>query len=119
MSGTPGNAVSPADPKQADEADTANPGEMTQMKSDSVEVKPHKPPQTKEERAEKKSWIEIVLVDVEDMPVPGEPYRITLPDATVAEGTLDNKGFARVEGFDPGQCKVTFPKRDQTVWHPK
>ena len=41
--------------------------------------------------------------------MPGERYRIMLPDGTtVAEGALDEKGFARVEGIDAGMCKVTF-----------
>jgi type VI secretion system secreted protein VgrG len=48
--------------------------------------------------------------------VPGEPYSITLPDSTVASGTLDNKGFARIEGIDPGMCQITFPQRDTEAW---
>jgi hypothetical protein len=49
--------------------------------------------------------------------VPGEPYRVTLPDGTtVADGTLDEKGYARVENIDPGTCKVTFPNRDKSAW---
>ena len=52
----------------------------------------------------------------DDEPVPGEVYRVTLPDGKVAEGTLDEKGFARVEGIDPGTCKVTFPNLDQEAW---
>jgi type VI secretion system secreted protein VgrG len=65
-------------------------------------------------------YIEITLVDQENNPIPGEPYQITLPDgSTVASGTLDAKGYARVDGIDPGQCKVTFPNRDKSVWKPK
>jgi len=53
-------------------------------------------------------------------PVPGEAYRITLPDGqTVAEGTLDEKDFARVDGIDPGTCKVTFLKLEKQGWKPK
>jgi len=49
--------------------------------------------------------------------VPGEKYRITLADGeTVAEGTLDEKGFARVDGIETGTCKVTFPEKDQEAW---
>ena len=66
---------------------------------------------------EKKSWIEIELVDEEDNPIPGERYKVTLPDGTtVAEGTLDENGFARVEGIDPGTCKITFPTLDKEAW---
>ena len=73
-----------------------------------------------EESKQKKSWIEIELVDEKNKPVPGEKYRITLPDGTVvAEGTLDTKGFARVDSIDPGTCKVTFPNLDKDAWKPK
>lgn len=128
-SGNAPSAVSPAAPKDAVEADKANPGEVTKAKGAESQsgaggggggagaAKPHKP--TEEDKKTKKSWIEIVLVDMENRPVPGEPYRITLPDSSVAEGTLDEKGFARVEAFDAGNCKITFPNRDQSVWSPK
>jgi len=129
-SGKAGTRVSPAEPKQALEADTADPGEMAKLKAEQVEskqgkygstpVKPHKAPQTKEEKEEKKSWIEIELVDEEDHPVPGERYLVTLPDGeTVAEGTLDEKGRARVDGIEPGTCKITFPELDASAWEPK
>jgi hypothetical protein len=124
-SGNAGSAVKPADPAAALEAD---PGEVEKIKAEQLQtqsgkygstpVTPHKPPQTKEEKKKKKSWIEIKLVDLEGLPVPGEKYKITLPDDSVAEGTLNEKGFARVEGFDPGSCKVTFPTRDKTTWNP-
>jgi type VI secretion system secreted protein VgrG len=49
--------------------------------------------------------------------VPGEPYQVTLADGTtVASGTLDDKGFARIDHIDPGQCKVTFPNLDKEAW---
>lgn len=70
-----------------------------------------------EQQAEKKlSWIEIELVGEDNKPIPGESYRITLPDGSVAEGTLDHQGFARVEGFEKGDCKITFPNLDQAAW---
>ena len=126
-SGKAGTAVAPADPKTAEEADKANPGEVEKVKAEQLKtktgkygsepVKPYKPPQTKEEKEKKKSWIEIEMVDEEKNPVPGEKYKITLPDGgTVAEGTLDDKGFARVEGIEPGTCKITFPNLDSEAW---
>ena len=52
--------------------------------------------------------------------MPGEEYQIILPDgSTVASGTLDAKGKARVEGIDSGTCKVTFPNQDKSAWEPK
>lgn len=125
-SGKAGSAVTPAEPEAPEEADVADPGSVAEIKAEqrktqsgkygSTPVKPHKPPQTEEEKEEKKSWIEIEMVDEEDNPVPGEKYRITLADNSVAEGTLDEKGFARVEGIESGNCKVTFPNLDKEAW---
>jgi hypothetical protein len=120
-SGKAGTAVTPADPDPALEADKANPGEVDKIKAEQLQTKtgkygsqkvnPYKPDE------KKKSWIEIEMVDEDKKPVPGESYRITLPDGeTVAEGTLDDKGFARVEGIDPGTCKITFPELDKDAW---
>jgi type VI secretion system secreted protein VgrG len=66
-----------------------------------------------EENKEKKHWIEIVLVDEAGKPVPGEAYRITVPDGSVKEGSLDENGFARVDHIDPGTCQVMFPNLDK------
>ncbi|HAV64562.1 MAG TPA: hypothetical protein DCY13_19615 [Verrucomicrobiales bacterium] len=129
-SGKTVTAVMPAEPDKADEADKADPGEVAKLKSEQRElkkgkygaekVKPLKPPQTEDEKKEKSSWIEIELLDEDNEPVAGEAYRVKLPDGeTVAEGTLDEKGRARVEGFEPGQCEVTFPNLDKSVWEAK
>jgi len=126
-SGKAGSPVSPADPSEAFDADEADPGVVEKIKAEqrktqtgkygSVEIKPHKPPETPEEIEEKKSWIEIELLDEKNKPVLGEKYKITLPDGkTVAEGTLDEKGCARVDGIEPGSCKVTFPELDENAW---
>ncbi|MDX2150495.1 MAG: type VI secretion system tip protein TssI/VgrG [Bryobacteraceae bacterium] len=62
-------------------------------------------------------FIEIKLVDEDGNPVPGEAYKITLPDGTtVADGTLDEQGYAKVSNIDPGTCKVSFPNLDQDAW---
>ena len=122
-SGNAGSPVSPAAPDAAEDADIADPGKMAEIKAEQLEkkegkygseqVKPHNP---NEEEIEEKSWIEIEMVDEEDEPVPGEKYKITLPDDSVAQGSLDNNGFARVDGIDPGTCKITFPELDKDAW---
>jgi type VI secretion system secreted protein VgrG len=128
-SGNAGSAVPPAAPTAAFDADDANPGVVEQIKATqlqtktgkygSVQVKPYKPPQTQEEKEKKPHWIEIKLLDEDQNPVPGEQYRITLPDGeTVAEGTLDDKGSARVDGIDPGTCQVSFPNLDKDGVNP-
>jgi hypothetical protein len=125
-SGKAGSPVDPAAAEEAKEADNATSGQTLKTKaselkiksanSTSAKTKPFKPPASAEEKKQKPSWIEIKLVDNDDKPVPGERYRIELPDHSVVEGTLDEKGSARVEGFEPGSCKVTFPDLDKETW---
>lgn len=63
--------------------------------------------------------VEIDLVDADGNPVPGEPYRITLPDGTVKTGKLDDQGKARITGIvQGGSCQVCFYKRDAATWAP-
>ncbi|MGH3148463.1 MAG: hypothetical protein ACRDTR_22000 [Rubrobacter sp.] len=63
-----------------------------------------------------KTWVEIELVDEEGNRVPRQLYRLALPDGSVEEGFLDDAGRARVEGIDPGTCKVSFPEIDAAEW---
>ena len=122
-SGKAGSPVEPVAPEVPEEADVGDPGEVAEIKAEQTKkkegkygaapVKPHKPT---EDEKEEKSWIEIELVDEEKNPVPGEKYKITLPDGKVAQGTLDIEGFARVEGFDPGTCQISFPNLDKDAW---
>ena len=123
-SGKAGKAVSPAKPTEPFEADTADPGEVAQLRSQQMQreegkygsqkVKPHKEEQEEEQEVH---FIDIELLDEADQPVPGEKYKITLPDGSVASGSLDNKGCARVDGIkDAGQCEITFPDLDEQAW---
>ena len=124
--GSPPNPVAPADPTAPEEADKADPGEMTKVKAKQMEQKKgkygavtppaHKPPETEEEKKKKHTFVAIELLDVDGQPIPGEPYKIELPDGSVTQGTLDEKGFAQVDGIDPGNCKVTFPRLDHRAW---
>ena len=65
------------------------------------------------------TWIEIELVGEDFRGIPNELYKITLPDGKVREGKLDSRGRARLEGMDPGKCKVEFPNLDKDAWEPK
>ncbi|MFV8755098.1 hypothetical protein ACNOYE_31510 [Nannocystaceae bacterium ST9] len=59
----------------------------------------------------------IELVDVDDNPVPFEPYRIKLPDGRIQTRTLDKHGRDRITGIrEPGQCMVCFHRRDAAIW---
>ena len=128
LSGSAGALVSPAAPAVAKIADNADPGSpmpsyksqvaaMSESALAAASAATHDP--HSEENKEKKHWIEIELVDEQNKPVPGEKYRITCPDGAIYGGTLDEKGFARVDGLDPGTCKVTFPELDKEAWRPK
>jgi type VI secretion system secreted protein VgrG len=122
-SGKAGSPVDPAAPEAPEEADVADPGQVAKVKAKQIEKKegkygtaafaPHNPT---EEEIEEKSWIEIELVDEEDNPVPGEKYKVTLPNGKVAQGTLDQNGFAHIGGIDPGTCQITFPNLDKDAW---
>jgi type VI secretion system secreted protein VgrG len=137
LSGSAGSLVSPLSPTDPAQADKAVAGQMSPptpagftqasyavssispaKKSAASNAPTHDP--TSEENKVKTHWIEINLVDDQGKPVAGEPYRVTLPDGTtVADGTLDEKGHARIDHVDPGSCKVTFPNSDKDAWEPK
>jgi uncharacterized Zn-binding protein involved in type VI secretion len=68
---------------------------------------------------DKKSWIEIELVDQKGHPVPHERYRVVPPGVKPMEGFLDDQGFARIGGIDPGTCQITFPDLDAASWKPE
>jgi type VI secretion system secreted protein VgrG len=117
---TPGmkrSAVKPAAPEAALEADNADPGKVSQAKVSKAQQQraeiPFKPSSFVHEE---KSRVEIELTDEEGNPVAGEKYKITLPDGSVKTGTLDQNGYARVAGIDPGTCEVTFPNLDKDAW---
>jgi hypothetical protein len=65
------------------------------------------------------TWIAIELTDEEGAPIPGEAYRVELPDGSVREGRLDGSGAARIDDIDPGTCVVTFPRFDEEAWVPR
>ncbi len=125
-SGKGGSAVKPEEADVAADAANAKSGAKSEGgssasgggkgKGGSSKTKPYKPPKTDEEKKQKTAWIEIELVDSNNKPVAGEPCRVVFADNTEWKGTLDHKGFVRLEQIEPGNCEVSFPKRDQKVW---
>ena len=112
------SAVLPIAPLAAALADNGQPGGEDRGKNgDESNKKTHD--DKSDENKDKTGWIEIQLVDEDNKPVPGEPYSVTLPDGSVADGTLDEKGFARIDHIDPGSCQITFPNLDKNAWGPK
>lgn len=68
-------------------------------------------------KAEKhRHWIEIELIGEDDKPVPDKKYKLKLPDGTLKEGNLDEKGWAREETDPSGTCEVSFPELDKDAW---
>ena len=127
-SGKAASAVAPVAPDEAHDADSADPGEVSKAKAEALtrpkskyaptKVKPFKPTSTagNEEPGTEPTWIEIILKDEEGNIVPGEPFEIEMPDGSLYQGTLDQDGFARVDGIEPGTCKVKFPDRCNDAW---
>ena len=129
LAASAGSLVQPLLPAAPTAADDARPGAMVSSVSGSPEPgagtlalrsnSPTHNPNSPENKT-KVHWIEIELLDEDGNPVSGETYSITLPDGTtVADGTLDEKGRARVDNIDPGTCKITFPNLDGEAWQPK
>jgi type VI secretion system secreted protein VgrG len=50
--------------------------------------------------------------------VPGEPFRIRLPDQSVRTGTTDRKGKVRFERITAGQATITYTGFDTKEWQP-
>ncbi len=127
-SGTAGSLVKPTAPKDPIDADDAKPGSTqdasnsgsksgsagSSVKVAAMNVPEHKPGDT----PEKKSWIELQLVyESNGLPVAGMQYEVTLPDGkTIASGSTDEKGLARVDCIDPGTCQISFPTLDKEAW---
>jgi hypothetical protein len=65
------------------------------------------------------TWIEIILEDDEGNRVPDTEYLVTASDDSEHSGVLDEEGFARVDGIQPGACRVSFPLLEDDDWDAK
>ncbi len=66
--------------------------------------------------SDKKTWVEIELIDQDCRPLRGVRVEVTLPDGKVTPGTLSDEGVFRVNNIDIGNSKVTFPDLDAREW---
>jgi type VI secretion system secreted protein VgrG len=92
-------------------------GSSSSISSSSSPPGPRHDPDS-DDNKDKTHWVEIVLVDDAGQPVAGEVYEITLPDGSVASGTTNEKGMARVENVDAGSVDISFPELDKDAWEP-
>jgi phage baseplate assembly protein gpV len=76
---------------------------------------PASTPASTTEEEQHKHYIEIQVNDQNGDPLPGEYFEIITPEGTLASGSTDDKGYARVDGIDPGNATITFPRRDKSV----
>lgn len=61
-------------------------------------------------------WIGVKLVDNAGEPIAFQPFRLKLGDGSILEGTLDEKGYCRVEGVEKGTTQVSFPNINADEW---
>ncbi|MFZ6182417.1 hypothetical protein [Nannocystis pusilla] len=68
-----------------------------------------------EPRVDATHWIEIRLVDEDDVGIPSQRYLIIDPDGRPHRGYTDSLGSARVTRLSPGTCRVSFPDLDGSI----
>lgn len=61
-------------------------------------------------------WIEFELVDQLGDPVPGEPYKVRLPDQSLRTGTTDKDGKVRFECITAGEATICYTGLDTKEW---
>ena len=63
------------------------------------------------------NWILIELIGEDGKSIPGEHFRIELPDKSIREDKLDEHGRFFCYDFEKdGTCKVSFPDIDKDAW---
>jgi len=63
-----------------------------------------------------KTWVEVCLIDASGAPVPNQRYSFELPDGSIMQGNLDEKGKARYDSIVAGTCQVSFPDIHSDEW---
>jgi hypothetical protein len=61
-------------------------------------------------------WIEFELVDQDGNPVPGEPFRVRLPDQSLRTGKTNQEGKVRFECITAGEATVCYTGFDTKDW---
>jgi len=61
-------------------------------------------------------WIEFELVDQDGKPVPGEPFRVRLPDKSLRTGRTDQQGKVRFDCITAGPATICYTGFDTKEW---
>lgn len=69
-------------------------------------------------RAQETTFIEIMLIDEDENPVPNQKYEMACSNGEVFSGRLDRHGVARRDKIPPGSCEVRYPGLDTSPWEP-
>ena len=62
------------------------------------------------------TWIEVLVVDEEDVPIAGIDYEIELSDGRVRRGRTSEHGILRYDDMPPGSCKVKLLGVEAKGW---
>lgn len=69
-----------------------------------------------EEVVEKLDWIEVLVEDEDEQPVPNIAYKLTLPDGSARTGKTNKLGIVRYERIPSGSCKFELTEFDAKAW---
>jgi hypothetical protein len=69
-----------------------------------------------EEVVEKLEWIEVLIVDEDDQPLPNVAYKLVLPDGSSRVGKTNNLGIARYDRIPAGSCTFELTEMDAGAW---
>ncbi|MGA2498907.1 MAG: type VI secretion system tip protein TssI/VgrG, partial [Tepidisphaeraceae bacterium] len=142
-SGTAVAPDAPKDPAAPEEADTADPGEMTRIKARQRAIAPVKPgstpvsafvpptpggggggggggttPPGQQPPPEKeKTWFEFEVVDADGKPVVREPVKIILSDGSEMSRKTNSNGIVRVDDVDESEvASIELTDRVDNEW---
>ncbi len=63
-----------------------------------------------------KTWIEVLIVNADNQPLPHVRCSVKLPDGQQVEFTTGDDGVGSFVGIDPGQCEIGLPDYDKSAW---
>lgn len=100
------------------------PADNAKESSGAVQKKRAKPPAwtgratgSSKQQSKEKHFIEFIAKEKgTGKPIPGERYRVQLPNGALREGVTDANGRIRIENIPQGQCKLMFPNMDADTW---